>query len=82
MTLTQRTPKHGPISSVLLVTSTLLEALLILPTKVSRFFPSPLGSHLLFGAQLLQVVAHFSGRDDNADADEDIVRILSFIALY
>lgn len=50
--------------------------------EIEPLFSSPLGSHQMFGAQLLRLFAHFSAYDDNADADEDVVRILSLTALH
>jgi hypothetical protein len=50
--------------------------------EIEPLFVSPLGSHQIFGAQLLRLFAHFSCCEDDADADSDVTRMISFTALY
>jgi hypothetical protein len=50
--------------------------------EIEPLFSSPLGSHQIFGAQMLRLFSHFSGFDGNADADEDIIRIVPLTALH
>ncbi len=48
--------------------------------EIEPLFSSPLGSHQIFGAQLLRLFVHFSGCEDTSD--DDFMRMLSFTTLH
>ncbi len=50
--------------------------------EIEPLFSSPLGSHQIFGVQLLRLFAHFSSSDDDSDAEDDVTRMISFAALH
>ncbi len=50
--------------------------------EIEPLFSSPLGSHQIFGVQLLRLFSHFSSCEDDCDADDDITRMVSFASLH